>query len=780
MVHRNIYDEVRNILDSYTINDKKRLKDIFSSQEISNDILKKMIEEVITLNIISPGEWYSFFYENIKDGNRFLIDILINFSDIYFYKGGYKFLIDIIKEGNPDVIGKVKDIFKNKKVSEDVINYIKEIIINSHDKYLIEFFLDIYPKKLKNLWIQIVKDNGFSLDLRLAILDVFRGLKEASFSRVLEVLCNDPEPVIADTAKRILKDIYGKFNLKRDYNMNKRIISNKNVDINSIWNQSKDNFIYFGLGFFVFLIIHVIFGEYISPIFTYILYWIFIIYGGSLGWETGILLTVVTNFLVIVFYILNFTPNFVPSWIVLFVYLAVGISISYISNLRAVVIRDARYLKKENLQLSNRLKVLEEQLSDNLEAIQDIKKKLMERTIKLYTLMTNIREITSSIDIDKIANAISEILFKGLNTKEGQIFLVDKEMGIMYTIKNFIVRDKNLNDRPNFKLLIYENPIFSLIFKKKEIITPLDVKQYPDIFEAMKSSRIDTTILAPLVVDNEVKAVINIKRDNKNIDEDDITLLSAITSSAAIALKNAEVFNIAYKELDRVKKLGLRERKKQQMIRAMFSKYVSPNVVDKILEDGVNLGGDYFNVAILLLDIRGFTSFSENTPPERVVDLLNTFFSMVTGIILDNDGTVDKYMGDAILSFFGAPIQIDKPYINAIKCALKIKDRIKDAQDVFMRNYNFKLSIGQTINYGKAVIGNIGSEKRMEYTAIGDVVNTAARLEDLAASDHILIPESLYNLVRDKIEAEKIGRFELKGKQEKITVYNILGWKGII
>lgn len=209
----------------------------------------------------------------------------------------------------------------------------------------------------------------------------------------------------------------------------------------------------------------------------------------------------------------------------------------------------------------------------------------------------------------------------------------------------------------------------------------------------------------------------------------------------------------------------------KDFLRAAFTQFVSEDMLKELLRDPekLRLTGKEYNITVLFLDIRGFTAFSEKKSPAIVVNRLNELLDIVTHIIIDNDGTVDKYIGDAVMAFWGAPAADKKQATKALKAALEIRKKINEDTD-------FQVGVG--INYGKAIIGNIGSTKRFDYTAIGDTVNTASRIESLTKSlgQSIVVSEAVMKKVeaeQGNFEVEDLGQVLVKGKNTKLHVFGL-------
>lgn len=205
-----------------------------------------------------------------------------------------------------------------------------------------------------------------------------------------------------------------------------------------------------------------------------------------------------------------------------------------------------------------------------------------------------------------------------------------------------------------------------------------------------------------------------------------------------------------------------------------FKRYVAPQVVDKIMIDGlenIELGGKKTDIACLFVDIRGFTPMSEALAPEEVVGILNEYLSLTSSCIFNNDGTLDKFIGDATMAIFNAPLQLDDYIFKAVKTAWDIAKGSEELSQKLLEKFGKTISFGIGVNAGPAVVGNIGTEKRMDYTAIGDTVNTAARLESNAKPGQVLISKVVYDALEGRIDATSIGEIPLKGKSNGIEVF---------
>lgn len=219
----------------------------------------------------------------------------------------------------------------------------------------------------------------------------------------------------------------------------------------------------------------------------------------------------------------------------------------------------------------------------------------------------------------------------------------------------------------------------------------------------------------------------------------------------------------------------LTERKRLEAQRKLFERMVSPAVIQQLDPNSLALGGKRTDITVLFADIRGFTSFSETLSPEQLVSVLNRYLAAGAEAVLDEEGTVDKFLGDAVMAWFNAPIPQPDHTLRAVRAALKLRDRIAELHAALPPEAHLAFGVG--IHYGDAVLGLIGTEKRLEYTAIGDSVNTTKRLQENAGKNQIVISHNAYERVKDQINVLQMEPMTVKGKRESIPVYEVLGLK---
>ncbi|WP_353683670.1 adenylate/guanylate cyclase domain-containing protein [Thermodesulfovibrio sp. 3907-1M] len=220
--------------------------------------------------------------------------------------------------------------------------------------------------------------------------------------------------------------------------------------------------------------------------------------------------------------------------------------------------------------------------------------------------------------------------------------------------------------------------------------------------------------------------------------------------------------------------------KKSRFLKKAFSSYVSPEVVNIIMKnpDALKLGGEKRTITVLFSDVRGFTTVSEQLKPEKLVLLLNSYLDPMTKIVLKHRGMLDKYIGDAIMALYNAPVEFSEHAKEAVLTAIEMTKELKNLNEKFIQ-YGFpEIDIGIGINTGEAVIGNMGTDMRFDYTAIGDTVNLASRLEGLNKfyGTRIIISESTFNALKQKKEfiIRELDLIRVKGKKEPVKIYEVI------
>jgi len=394
------------------------------------------------------------------------------------------------------------------------------------------------------------------------------------------------------------------------------------------------------------------------------------------------------------------------------------------------------------------------------EAVKPLKQsKESERFFILYHLG---RAVTSATTLDEVLEIAMGSIFSVINADRGVIMLIDKDTGkLVYKLTK---RSKNSKDK-NEHVFVSQTITNKVINDKVSIITS-DAGNDPRFQAGLSIAQfhIRSALCVPLWEKQDVFGVIYVDNllQNAAFTQDELELLTAIANQIAIRIKQDEL----YESL-----------KKEALMRSNLERYHSPDVVEMIIHQsgGKQIGREVIEkeVTILFADIQNFTTISEKITPRQLSEMLNEFFETTTKIVFEYKGSVNKYIGDAILAVFGAPIDLPEHQLKATQAGIKMLKAIQNLQDTSPLDFpRYHLRIG--INTGNVVAGNIGAQKRIEYTVLGDAVNIASRLNQFAESNQVVIGENTYQAVKDNINALPLGGVKLKGKEKEVKVYKVI------
>ncbi|MDP1992524.1 MAG: GAF domain-containing protein [Syntrophales bacterium] len=298
-----------------------------------------------------------------------------------------------------------------------------------------------------------------------------------------------------------------------------------------------------------------------------------------------------------------------------------------------------------------------------------------------------------------------------------------------------------------------------------------DSRQFAPDFDRQTGFQTRSILCVPLISRGRVLGVIEvINKLNGTFNNDDLQLLQSIATSVSIALENSQLYQ---------ETLSMAEQ--ERGIRNMFQKFVPREIVDKIThntETEKTLLEELKILTLLNIDIRGFSTLSKKIGPQRTVAMLNHFFATMGDIVFKHQGIVDKYLGDGFLALFGAPVSSATDADNAIAAALEMKASLAHVNDHFAEDLEEPLSMGISIHTGEAVIGNIGFEKKMDYTVIGDSVNAVFRLQDLTKSrpNSILISEKTrFAAMNSILDVQDIGMCDAGSTLGELKIYELVG-----
>ncbi len=280
--------------------------------------------------------------------------------------------------------------------------------------------------------------------------------------------------------------------------------------------------------------------------------------------------------------------------------------------------------------------------------------------------------------------------------------------------------------------------------------------------DSIVSQGVRSTICAPLVAETRVHGALYADRLDPfaAFKPDDLELISAVAAQTAIAVENAR----AHERLAR-----------EEVARANYSRFLPEYVVKQMLEnpDSFKLGDVSQVITILFADIRGFTRISEHAPPEKIVGLLNRYFSAMTDIIFAHGGTLDKYLGDGLMALFGAPTATPDDASNALNAAVAMQRRLLGINRE-LRDEGFpEIGVGMGLHTGEVIVGYIGSDRRSEYTAIGDTVNTSSRLESNARGGEILISDATAQAAHSRYKLKPREPIMVKNRQQPVNLWEV-------
>jgi adenylate cyclase len=393
-----------------------------------------------------------------------------------------------------------------------------------------------------------------------------------------------------------------------------------------------------------------------------------------------------------------------------------------------------------------------------LEYVEVLRKKA-ETLARIYELNQMLGSHFSQADIFK---KVSEMVFRLTPADRFLVLLKEGGAGELATVAAEF-RDPD-GTQAQGQITISKTVVDRVMSERMSLLS-FDT-QSDERFLAVKSivmQNITSVMCAPLLGKDGVLGVIYVdcRERLKLLREDDLDLLNAVAAETSIAVDNA----LTHKRLV-----------KEELARAKYRRFMPAHVVDEILAnpDEVMLGGANCCVTVLFSDIRGFTSMSEQLNPEIVVQILNEYFADMTPIVFNNRGLLDKFMGDGMMALFGVPYPTDDAAADAVSAAIAMQRGMAALNEDLKTLGLSEIAIGIGINTGTVTVGYIGSRERTDYTAIGDAVNLAARLEKRAESGQIIISRSTLDAIGARFPVRTCDRIMVKGKQESIEIYEVL------
>lgn len=383
---------------------------------------------------------------------------------------------------------------------------------------------------------------------------------------------------------------------------------------------------------------------------------------------------------------------------------------------------------------------------------------------KVFEILVQVaKTLISAEDLETVLQKVMDLIFEYLPVDRG--FLLLQEGGTL-TLRISRLKSKQ---RLTSDGTPYSRTIVDMVVRQKVAVLTSDA-QADERFEAGQSIRmqqIRSAMCAPLWSRDSVIGVIHVDSPLHvgTFTEKDLDLLTALANFAAVAIERAQLHDRVVEE---------------KRIRGRLERYHSPQVVDEIIADA-DASGSFKKartktVTIVFADLVGFTSWSEKMTPDELANLLTRFFTLASDAIFMNQGTIDKFVGDAVMAFFGAPIDQPDHASRAVSASVKIQEGMRDWNRERERQGEPPLLARIALNTGEAIVGEIGSKRRVDYTVLGNAVNVAARMEEFVATPgDIVIGPKTYEMIRDEYRVAQLGYFSLKGLSAQVPLYKVLG-----
>lgn len=395
--------------------------------------------------------------------------------------------------------------------------------------------------------------------------------------------------------------------------------------------------------------------------------------------------------------------------------------------------------------------------------VKDLRRKA--RMLELLYEMS--KTLGTVFDLKDIFEKATDLIFRGTPADRVVALLAEETQDgkiLSYNLNPIGVRTRDETiERLTGKLTI-SRTITSKVMEDRVAMLSQDAKT-DEMFsgaESIVSQGVRSTICAPLITESNVHGVVYADRLDPfaAFTSDHLELISAVAAQTALTVETVK----SHKRLAR-----------EEVARANYSRFMPEYVVQQLLEnpDSFRLGGVNQTITVLFADIRGFTAFSEKANPEKIVGLLNRYFTAMTEIIFDHGGSLDKYIGDELMALFGAPSATPEDAANAVRAAVAMQQRLGPLNDELAADGYARIKIGIGMHTGEATVGYIGSERRSEYTAIGDTVNLASRLQSNAPGGAILISEATARAAGGLFPLKIREPLAVKNRKQPVNLFEV-------
>ncbi len=366
------------------------------------------------------------------------------------------------------------------------------------------------------------------------------------------------------------------------------------------------------------------------------------------------------------------------------------------------------------------------------------------------------------LDLDKLLQKILDKAFELLPADRGVIMLMNEE-------GTPVPRVAKQKRGGSVEQIVLSRSIINEVVREKQAVLSSDAT-VDSRFSGAHSiimQGIRSTMCVPLLYGQELLGIMHLDSQiaTNAFTEQDLHLFTGIATQAAIAIQNAR---LAYKI------------EWEARTRAQFQRFFSPAMVQQMIDGKLKLDGvgEVREVTILFADIRGFTAMTENADAHDIVNLLNDYFEVMVEVLFAHSGTLDKYVGDEIMALFGVPTAQEEAAVAAVRCSVEMLQALAEFNNTRMSENQDPIQVGIGINTGECVYGAIGSSKTLQYTVIGDPVNTASRLCSLAKGSEVIISEETYRQVYRYVDAIALPKARVKGKVDELSIYRVQGMRG--
>ncbi|MGF1511338.1 MAG: adenylate/guanylate cyclase domain-containing protein [Myxococcota bacterium] len=424
-------------------------------------------------------------------------------------------------------------------------------------------------------------------------------------------------------------------------------------------------------------------------------------------------------------------------------------------------------LPKDNAGSTHIHAKIEDQQQDFMPVAEVRDMDVLRQDYEKLRLTHELSRIGLTPDLGKLLSKTLDVVFSMVPADNGVIMLVDEDTN---TLAPHTVRRRD-QEQTAHEEIVLSSAILNQALEERASVLLSDAVIDPRFSgsQSIIAQGIRAAMCVPLVAHEKVLGVMHLDTREKvgAFTEKDLQLLKAIANQTAIAIENARL---------------VRQIEEEAKARGQLSRFLPPHVVEAMVQGKgrpIQKGGRELEASVVFCDIRGFTAMSEESSPQEVVELLNDYFERLVEVVFKRRGVLDKFIGDALMASWGTieSSESEDPIFDSVAAGIDFRDTIDEMNEERRELGVAPVQMGVGINSGRLVAGYMGSKRRLEFTVIGDTVNTASRICGIAEGGQVLISEATYRLVADRIDARYRGTHQVKGKAEEIGVYEALRLK---